>query len=101
LRNVYTILHIQKKWKDLHLPLLCKKYREAGKIKTEVVANLTKFPEEAVLAIAGALKKGKDIMVSLKDIVVKKSIDYGFVFILLGNNAKATDHRGIRKDNGG
>lgn len=64
-------------------PLLCKKYREAGKIKTEVVANLTKFPQEAVLAIAGALKKSKDIMVSLKDIVVKKSIDYGFVFILL------------------
>jgi len=64
-------------------PLLCKKYREAGKIKTEVVANLTKFPQDAVLAIAGALKKGKDIMVSLKDIAIKKSIDYGFVFILL------------------
>jgi len=64
-------------------PLLCKKYREAGKIKTKVVANLTKFPQDAVLAIAGALKKNKDIMVSLKDIVVKKSIDYGFVFILL------------------
>ncbi|MBC8486644.1 MAG: IS1634 family transposase [Bacteroidetes bacterium] len=64
-------------------PLLCKKYREAGKIKTEVVANLTKFPQDAVLAIAGALKKSKDFMVSLKDIVVTKSIDYGFVFILL------------------
>jgi transposase len=64
-------------------PLLCKKYREAGKIKTEVIANLTKFPQEAVLAIAGALNKGKDILVSLQDIVVKRSIDYGFVFILL------------------
>jgi transposase len=64
-------------------PLLCRKYRESGKIKTEVIANLTKFPKETILAIAGALKKGKDILVSLKDIVIKKSIDYGFVFVLL------------------
>lgn len=64
-------------------PLLCRKYREGGKIKTEVIANLTKFPKEAVLAIAGALKKGKDILVSLNDIIIKKSIDYGFVFVLL------------------
>jgi len=64
-------------------PLLCRKYREAGKIKTEVIANLTKFPSEAVLAITGALKKGKEVLVSLKDIVIKKSIDYGFVFVLL------------------
>jgi len=64
-------------------PLLCRKYRESGKIKTEVIANLTKFPKETVLAISGALKKGKDVLVSLKDIVIKKSIDYGFVFVLL------------------
>ena len=73
----------KKNGKSYTYPLLCKKYREAGKIKTEVVANLTKFPQDAVLAIAGALKKDKDFMVSFKDIVVKKSIDYGFVFILL------------------
>ncbi len=64
-------------------PLLCRKYRESGKIKTEVIANLTKFPKETILAIAGALKKGKEVLVSLKDIVIKKSIDYGFVFVLL------------------
>lgn len=64
-------------------PLLCRKYREAGKIKTEVISNLTRFPKETVLAIAGALKKGKEVLVSLKNIVVKKSIDYGFVFVLL------------------
>jgi len=64
-------------------PLLCRKYREDGKIKTEVIANLTKFPKETVLAIAGALKKGKEVLISLKDIVIKKSIDYGFVFVLL------------------
>jgi transposase len=69
--------------KSYTYPLLCRKYRESGKIKTEVVANLTKFPKETILAIEGALKKNKDILVSLKDIVVKKSIDYGFVFVLL------------------
>jgi len=69
--------------KSYTYPLLCRKYREAGKIKTEVIANLTKFPGDLVLAMKGALKKGKDFMVSFKDIVLKKSIDYGFVFILL------------------
>jgi transposase len=64
-------------------PLLCRKYRASGKIKTEVVANLTKFPKETILAIESALKKNKDILVSLKDIIIKKSIDYGFVYVLL------------------
>lgn len=64
-------------------PLLCRKYRESGKIKTEVVSNLTKFPKEVILSIEGALKNGKEALVSLKDIVIKKSIDYGFVFVLL------------------
>lgn len=69
--------------KSYTYPLLCRKYRADGKIKTEVIANLTKFPAEAILAIEGAFKKGKEIMVSLKDIVVKRSIDYGFIFVLL------------------
>lgn len=64
-------------------PLLCRKYREGGKIKTEVISNLTKFPKETVLAIQSTLKKGKEVLVSLKDIVIKRSIDYGFVFVLL------------------
>ena len=69
--------------KSYTYPLLCRKYRELGKIKTEVIANLTKFPKETVLAIEGALKKSTDILVSLKNIVITKSIDYGFVYILI------------------
>lgn len=69
--------------KSYSYPLLCRKYREGGKIKTEVIANLTRFPKDVVLAIEGALKNGKEILVSLKNIVVKKSIDYGFVFVLI------------------
>lgn len=69
--------------KSYTYPLLCRKYRESGKIKTEVVSNLTKLPIAAVTAIIGALKKGEDVLVPLKDILVKSSIDYGFVYILL------------------
>jgi len=69
--------------KSYTYPLLCRKYRESGKIKTEVVANLTRFPEDVILAIEGVFKKRKDIMVSLKDIVIRRSIDYGFVFVLI------------------
>jgi len=69
--------------KTYSYPLLCNKYRENGKIKTEVVANLSKFPNELVLSISNILKKGIDSLVSLKDIVVTTSIDYGFVYLLL------------------
>lgn len=69
--------------KSYTYPLLCRKYRDDGKVKTEVISNLTKFPAEVILAIEGALKKDKQVMVSLKDIVVKRSIDYGFVFVIL------------------
>lgn len=64
-------------------PFLCRKYREGGKIKTEVLDNLSKFPPEVVLAIKGALRKSKDVTVSLKDIVITNSIDYGFVYVLI------------------
>ena len=77
-------------------PLLCKKYRDAGKIKTEVIANLTKFPSEVVLAIAGALKKGKEVLVSIKDTIIKKSIDYGFVFVLLALMDKVFRSKGCQ-----
>ena len=69
--------------KSYTYPLLCRKYREAGKIKTEVISNLSKFPSEVVLAIKGALHKDKDVLVSLKDIVITNSIDFGFVYVLI------------------
>ena len=69
--------------KSYTYPLLCRKYREAGKIKTEVISNLSKLPSEVVLAIKGALHKDKDVLVSLKDIVITKSIDFCFVYVLI------------------
>ena len=61
----------------------CRKYREAGKIKTEVIANLSKFLSEVVLTIKEALHKDKNVLVSLKDIVITKSIDFCFVYVLI------------------
>lgn len=67
--------------KSYTYPLLCKKYREGGKIKTEVILNLSKVSKEIVLSIENALKK--DVQVSINDISVTKSVDYGFVSVIL------------------
>lgn len=69
--------------KSYTYPLLCRKYRESGKIKTEVVANLSRFPKNVLLAIEGVFKKESEIMVSLKDIAISRSIDYGLIYVLI------------------
>lgn len=69
--------------KTYSYPLLCKKFRKDGKIKTEVIANLTKFPKDIILAITNCLKKDIGLQVSLNDISVSKSVDYGFVCVLI------------------
>jgi len=71
------------KGKIYSYPLLCNKYRENGKIKTKVIANLSKFPAELVLTMENVLKRGKDALVYLNDIIITKSIDYGFAYVLL------------------
>ena len=63
--------------------LLCTKYREDGKIKTRVESNLSNMPEDLVLSIENYVKHGKGALVACKDIVVKKAIDYGLVFLLI------------------
>jgi transposase len=63
--------------------LLCTKYREEGKIKTKVEANLSRLPEQIILTIENLLKHGKESLFSSSDIAVDQSIDYGLAFILL------------------
>lgn len=63
--------------------LLCSKYRQDGKIKTKVEANLSHMPTELILTIENVLKHGKDALVAAKDIIVKRSIDYGLVYLLI------------------
>lgn len=62
---------------------LCRKYRENGKVKTEFITNLTKWPVEIVDSIENLFKKGLGALVAVSDIIVKSSIDYGLVFLLL------------------
>ncbi len=61
--------------------LLCHKYREAGKIKTKVLANLSHLPEKTVLLIENSLKHNSEALVYEKDIAVERSIDIG-LFLL-------------------
>jgi len=63
--------------------LLCTKYREAGKIKTKVEANLSHMPKELVLTVENVLRYGKGALVDIKDIIVKKSFDFGLIFLLV------------------
>lgn len=62
---------------------LCHKYRENGKIKTRVLANLSKLPVEIITSVSNLLKHGKDALVQLSDLVITKAIDYGLVYIIL------------------
>jgi len=59
--------------------LLCHKFREDGKIKTKVLANLSMLPAEAILSLENSLKANQhgQIVFSYKDISVEKVIDFG------------------------
>ena len=72
-----------KTGKEYSSVLLCSKYREGKKVKTKTVANLSNFPENVILSIENTLKSDRETTVLLKDIVVSKCIDYGYVFVLL------------------
>ncbi len=62
---------------------LCHKYRADGKIKTKVLANLSKLPLEIITSISGLLKHGRDTLVLLSDLVVSKASDYGLICLIL------------------
>lgn len=67
--------------------LLCKKYRdkETGKPKTEVVLNLTKLglDNKTITAFKTSINKTKGILVDSQSIGIKKTIDFGFVHLLV------------------
>lgn len=62
---------------------LCRKYRESGKIKTEVLANLSKLPLSIIDSISNLLKNSTDTLFHLKDLIIRKSIDFGLVFLII------------------
>jgi len=65
--------------------LLCHKFRENGKVKTKVLANLSMLPKEYILSLENSLKANQhgETVFSDKDISIEKIIDFGYFFILL------------------
>jgi len=73
--------------KEYQSVLLCKKYRdkETGKPKTEVVLNLSKYglDNKTITALKTAINKTKGILVDSENIKINKTIDFGFIHLLL------------------
>jgi len=67
--------------------LLCKKYRdkETRHPKTEVVLNLSKLglDNKTITALKTSINKTKGVLVDSEDIVIKKTIDFGFIHLLV------------------
>ena len=67
--------------------LLCKKYRdkETGKPKTEVVLNLSKLglDNKTITAFKTSINKTKGVLIDSQGIGIKKTIDFGFVHLLI------------------
>jgi len=72
-----------KDGKSYKSALLCHKYREDGKIKTKVLANLSMLSDEALLSLQNAIANTGEATVAVKDILPTRSIDYGFISVLL------------------
>jgi len=62
--------------------LLCSKYRESGKVKTKVLANLSHLPEQVILGIENMLKSKGETVVKLKDVTVNKCVNYGYPYLI-------------------
>ncbi|MCP4991796.1 MAG: IS1634 family transposase [Colwellia sp.] len=63
--------------------LLCRKYRDSGKVKTEVVLNLSSLPAESIYAIKTSLKNDGEQMIAIKDINIADSSDFGYAYAII------------------
>lgn len=76
-----------KNGKEYETVLLCEKYRDKDtKVpKTRVIANLTKlgFSNEIISNFKIAINKTKGVLVDSESIKIKKTIDYGYLNIIL------------------
>ena len=67
--------------------MLCRKYRdkETGTPKTEVVLNLSKYglDDKIITALKTAINKTKGVLVDSEDLKINKTINFGFIYLLL------------------
>ena len=71
-----------KSGKEYRSILLCKKYRQDGKVKSKTLANLSHLPEELILSIGNTLKSKTETVVQAKDIFVESCSDHGYVSVI-------------------
>jgi len=76
-----------KNGKTYESVLLCRKYRDkvTGKPQTEVVLNLSKLglDNKTLTILKTSINKTKGVLVDSEDIKAKKTIDFGFVHLLV------------------
>ena len=65
--------------------LLCEKYRDGGAPKTRVVLNLSKsgVPNEVITALKAVINKPKGKLIDSNDIKIMRTLDYGYIHLLL------------------
>ena len=56
--------------------------KESKKSEKVILANISHLPERTIMTIKNSLKKKNDL-VSMQDIAIEKSIDYGHCFVIL------------------
>ena len=71
-----------KSGKEYTSVLVCHKYRQDGKIKTKVLANLSHLPEEVIISVENVLKSKTEAVVKEKDIFVESCYDYGYIYVI-------------------
>lgn len=72
-----------KKDKVYRSVLLCEKYREDGVVKTKVVMNLSKLPNEMITALKAVINKTKGSLIDTEDIKINQSFDFGYALAIL------------------
>jgi len=67
--------------------LLCEKYRdkETGVPKTKVILNLSKYglDNKTITILKSVINKTKGVLVDSEDIKINKTVDFGFIHLLL------------------
>jgi transposase len=63
--------------------LLCEKYRENGLIKTKVILNLSKLPNEIITNLKSTINKTKGELIDSADVKINKSFDFGYTYAVL------------------
>jgi transposase len=63
--------------------LLCEKYRENGSIKTKVILNLSKLPNEIITNLKSIINKTKGELIDSADVKINKSFDFGYTYAVL------------------